>query len=79
MATKGTHAVLPATTVEEFKTRLRGDLFCPGDDGYDSARKIHNGMIDKYPAMIVRCAGVADVIAAVNLVSALTPNVGCGL
>ncbi len=67
MATKGTHAVLPATTVEEFKTRLRGDLFCPGDDGYDSARKIHNGMIDKYPAMIVRCAGVADVIAAVNL------------
>lgn len=66
-ATKRTDAVVPAITVEEFKTHLRGDLLCPGDDGYDSARKIHNGMIDKNPAMIVRCAGVADVITAVNL------------
>jgi len=38
----------------------------PGQPGYDEARRIHNGMIDKHPAMIVRCAGVADVISAVR-------------
>ena len=38
----------------------------PGDPGYDDARKVWNGIIDKRPALIARCAGVADVIAAVN-------------
>ena len=38
----------------------------PGDSGYDAARKVYNGMIDKRPALIVRCVDVADVIAAVN-------------
>jgi FAD binding domain/Berberine and berberine like len=45
---------------------LRGDLLCPGDEHYDSARTIHNGMIDRRPALIVRCVGVADVMAAVT-------------
>jgi FAD/FMN-containing dehydrogenase len=45
---------------------LRGRLFRPEDEGYDSARKVFNGMIDRRPAMIVQCAGVADVIAAVH-------------
>ncbi|HEV8713690.1 MAG TPA: FAD-binding oxidoreductase, partial [Candidatus Binatia bacterium] len=39
---------------------------CPGDAGYDQARKIWNGMIDKRPSLIVRCRGVADVVNAVN-------------
>lgn len=52
--------------IQDLKERLRGRLFCPSDDGYDDARKVFNGMIDKRPALIAQCAGVADVIAAVN-------------
>src|SRR6516165_1544997 len=48
------------------KAGLRGALLRPGDDCYDAARKIHNAMIDRRPDFIVRCAGVADVIGAVN-------------
>jgi FAD/FMN-containing dehydrogenase len=48
------------------KANLRGDLIQPNDEGYDAARKVYNGMIDKHPALIARCADVADVIAAVN-------------
>jgi FAD/FMN-containing dehydrogenase len=44
-----------------------GQQFRPGDDGYDEARAVYNGMIDRRPALIARCAGVADVIDAVNL------------
>jgi FAD/FMN-containing dehydrogenase len=51
--------------IEDFKTRLRGQLLQPNDSGYDEARKIWNAMIDKRPAMVVRCAGVADVMEAV--------------
>src|SRR6266446_2752240 len=48
------------------KASLRGELIQPEDEGYDAARKVYNGMIDKRPALIARCADVADVIAAVN-------------
>ena len=48
------------------KASLRGELIQSGDEGYDAARKVYNGMIDKHPALIARCADVADVIAAVN-------------
>src|SRR5438552_19174871 len=54
-------------TIAEFKTSLRGALIRPDDNGYDAVRKIHNAMIDRRPDFIVRCAGGADVIAAVNL------------
>ena len=57
---------LAAETVEAFRASLRGDLLCPGDSGYDDARRIWNAMIDRRPALIARCAGVADVIQAVN-------------
>jgi FAD/FMN-containing dehydrogenase len=50
----------------EFGKALRGEIIRPGDDEYENARRVWNGMIDKHPAMIVRCAGVADVITAVN-------------
>src|ERR1700731_572396 len=54
-------------TISDLKASLRGELICPGDAGYDTARKIHNAMIDRRPEFIVRCAGVADVMAAVNV------------
>lgn len=57
---------LAEETVAAFKTTLRGALLRPGDDGYEAARTIWNAMIDKRPALIVRCIGVADVIQAVN-------------
>jgi FAD/FMN-containing dehydrogenase len=53
-------------TVATLQARLRGALLRPGDQGYDEARTIWNAMIDKRPALIVRCAGVADVMQAVN-------------
>jgi len=58
------------SSVEKFKASLRGELLGPGDAGYDEARKIWNGMIDKRPALIARCAGVADVISCVNFARA---------
>ena len=48
------------------KASLRGELIQPGDEGYDAARKVYNAMIDKRPALIARCADVADIITAVN-------------
>jgi FAD/FMN-containing dehydrogenase len=58
--------MLTDETIAAFKTTVRGALLRPGDDGYDEARTIWNAMIDRRPALIVRCAGVADVINAVN-------------
>jgi FAD/FMN-containing dehydrogenase len=64
--TTGSHIVIEGTTVETFKTSLRGELLRPGDTDYDEARKVWNGMIDKRPGLIARCTGVADVISAVD-------------
>ena len=44
-----------------------GELLHPGDPGYDDARAVFNGMIDRHPALIARCANADDVAAAVNL------------
>jgi FAD/FMN-containing dehydrogenase len=52
--------------VEELGSRIRGNIILPEDKIYNEARKVYNGMIDKQPALIVRCASVADIIAAVN-------------
>lgn len=52
--------------VQAFKQALHGALLQPGADGYDEARAVWNGMIDRRPALIARCADVADVIGAVN-------------
>lgn len=52
--------------VETLASRMRGEVILPGDSGYDEARKLYNGMIDKRPAIIARCVDVADVIEAVN-------------
>ena len=58
--------VLGEATLGELEQGLRGQLVRPGDDGYDEARAIWNGAHDRRPALIVRCAGVADVMRAVD-------------
>lgn len=50
----------------QLAAQLRGELIQPGDAHYDDARRLYNGMIDKRPALIARCADAADVVAAVN-------------
>jgi FAD/FMN-containing dehydrogenase len=54
-------------TVANLRSRLRGTLLLPGEDGYDAARSIWNAMIDRRPGLVVRCLGAADVINAVKL------------
>ena len=49
-------------TIQAFKGSQRGAVLRPGDAGYDAARTVYNAMIDKRPALIARCTGVADVI-----------------
>ena len=44
-----------------------GELFYPGDPGYDRARKLFNGMIDRHPAVVARCQNVDDVVLAIGL------------
>jgi len=55
-----------AQAIAALAEKFRGDLIKPSDPAYEEARKVYNGMIDKRPALIARCADVADVIAAVN-------------
>src|SRR5467141_3423781 len=62
----GTDAILEEAAVQDFAAGLRGPLLRPDDGGYDETRKVWNGMIDKRPALIARCTGVADIIDAVN-------------
>jgi FAD/FMN-containing dehydrogenase len=63
----GEETTLQPAAVEAFKNKLRGQLLCPGDQNYDEARTIHNGMTDRCPALIARCNGVADVISCVTV------------
>ena len=58
--------MLSDTTIAAFKSSLRGQLITPGDSQYDEARKVYNGMIDRRPGLIAKCADVADVQTAVN-------------
>src|SRR5712691_11390725 len=53
-------------TIDALKTSLRGELLQLDDAGYEVARKVYNGMIDRRPHFIARCSNVADVIAAVK-------------
>ena len=62
----GKEDTMPQDTTNKFQASLRGAVIGRDDAGYDEARKLYNGMIDKHPMMIARCADVADVIASVN-------------
>ena len=55
---------LSQTAVDTLATQFAGELIRPEDAGYDLARRVWNGMIDRYPALIARCVSVADVQAA---------------
>jgi FAD/FMN-containing dehydrogenase len=55
----------------ELAVTFGGQLLKPADAGYEEARKVHNGLVDKRPALIARCRGVADVVDAVNLTRGL--------
>ncbi|QSB14847.1 FAD-binding oxidoreductase [Natronosporangium hydrolyticum] len=58
--------VLDQPAVSELASQLRGQLVGPTDPGYDDVRRCWNGMIDKRPALVVRCAGPSDVRVAVE-------------
>ena len=57
---------IATAAVETLGDGLRGSLLLEGADGYEEARRIWNGMIDRRPAIIARCVGTADVVDAVN-------------
>jgi len=62
---EGTGQVVEAAAVEELRAAV-SELIAPDDAGYDEARRVWNGMIDRHPALIVPCRGVADVVASVR-------------
>ncbi len=57
---------MSGVSLDQLRSHVRGLLIQPSDEAYDSARRVYNAMIDKRPGLIVRCADVADVIAAVD-------------
>jgi len=57
---------MQSLTTDGFASDFRGTLIEPSDPAYDDVRALYNGMIDKRPRLVARCADVADVIAAVN-------------
>lgn len=66
----GGETVLARSAVRDFQDSLRGPLLMPGQDGYDRARQVWNGMIDRRPALIARCTGAADVARSVQFARA---------
>jgi FAD/FMN-containing dehydrogenase len=62
----GQQVSLASGAMERFRETFRGPILERGDPGYDDARKLWNGMHDRYPALIARCSGTADIVAAVS-------------
>jgi FAD/FMN-containing dehydrogenase len=60
-----------AAAAAELGNTFRGELLEPGDAGYDEARRVHNGLVDKYPALIAQCRNPADVAKAIKLTQQL--------
>ena len=58
--------VLDDAAIQTLRASLRGEVLRPDDRGYDDARRVWNAMVDQRPALIARCAGAADVVAAVG-------------
>jgi FAD binding domain/Berberine and berberine like len=66
VATAGSHAMVGTNDLDALRAALRGPLLLSGDEGYDEARTVWNALIDHRPALIARCSGAADVVAAVQ-------------
>src|SRR3990170_6019559 len=62
-----TVTTLDAERIEALAAAFSGTLLQAGDDGYEDARRVHNGLIDKRPTVIARCRGTADVVDAIAL------------
>lgn len=62
----GKQLVIRGRDIDELRTSLRGQLLTAGEEGYEQARRIWNGAFDRRPALIVQCAGAADVVQAVS-------------
>ncbi len=63
---EGREIDLKPNILDGLRMRLRGPLFAPGDVGYEESRTVWNAMIDRRPALVARCHGIADVIACVQ-------------
>ncbi|HSM62288.1 MAG TPA: FAD-dependent oxidoreductase, partial [Longimicrobiales bacterium] len=59
-------STLAAGTFEDLAPRILGSLVLPAHAGYEEARRVHNGLVDRRPAVIVRCQGTSDVVEAVR-------------
>ena len=62
----GAATVLPGTAVDELRGKLQGALLRDGDAEYDSSRAVWNALIDRRPALIIRCADIPDVVSSVD-------------
>ena len=57
---------LDPAALDELRERMTGSVLLPDDPGYDDARHVFNGLVDKRPALVVQCTGAGDVAAAVE-------------
>jgi FAD/FMN-containing dehydrogenase len=64
--TEGREIELKQDALDGLRMRLRGPLFLPGEAGHEESRSVWNAMIDRKPAVVARCRGVADVITCVQ-------------
>jgi FAD/FMN-containing dehydrogenase len=64
--TRATRVLADDGAINSLRGKLQGTVVAPGDDDYEAARQVWNGMVDRRPAAIVRAAGVADVLAALQ-------------
>jgi FAD/FMN-containing dehydrogenase len=62
-----TSAAAMSNAISELAPTFGGQLLQPADAGYDEARRVHNGLVDKRPALIARCHGTADIVDAIAL------------
>ena len=70
VSTLGSNIItISESALKKFVSGLRGEVVLKDHPQYDEVRKIWNGMIDKKPAIIVRCMGVSDIIDCINLAS----------
>jgi FAD/FMN-containing dehydrogenase len=60
-----------AGTVAQLAPTFGGQLLQPTDVAYEEARRVHNGLVDKRPALIARCQGIADIVDAIKLARTL--------